>query len=134
MIFLTGMLTFESMAAAGQVKWCAWQDGKINITRTAAEIKATYDACPNGSIAVIAQTDPIPNTPFAVRQNLPQSFKDAVKAALLATKDNPDFIKAMNNWYVDPAPAMGLPNLDAFFNPIRDIAKYLNLDLKSLAG
>jgi ABC-type phosphate/phosphonate transport system substrate-binding protein len=118
---------------AGQINWCQYPDGKINIPRTEAEIKAHYDTCPNGSIVVLAQTDPIPNTPFAVRQDLPKSFKDAVKAALLTTKDNPEFITARKAWYVDPAPGLKLASLDLFYNPLRDIAKLLNLDLKQLA-
>jgi hypothetical protein len=34
---------------------------------------------------------------------------------------------------VDPAPALGLDHLDQFYNPLRDIARLLNLDLKELA-
>jgi phosphonate transport system substrate-binding protein len=118
---------------SGQIKWCRYPDGKFNVPRTEAEIKAVYDSCPNGNIAVLAQTNPIPNTPFAVRTELPQSFKDAVKAALLTTKDDPEFVKARKAWYVDPAPALGLKALDSFYNPLRDIAKLLNLNLKELA-
>jgi phosphonate transport system substrate-binding protein len=118
---------------SGQIQWCRYADGKYNVPRSEAEIKATYDACPNGSIVVLAQTNPIPNTPFAVRTELPQSFKDAVKAALLSSKDDPEFIKARKAWYVDPAPALGLKTLDSFYNPLREIAKLLNLNLKELA-
>ena len=81
---------------------------------------------------MIAITDPIPNTPFAVRQDLPQSFKDAVREALLGVKDNAELVAALKAWYEDPTEAMGLENLDAFYNPLREIAKLLNLDLKAM--
>jgi phosphonate transport system substrate-binding protein len=117
----------------GQIKWCEWPDKQINKPRPQAEIDAHFKSCPDGTIVVLTQTDPIPNTPFAVRQELPQSFKDAVKAALLTTKDDPAFITARKAWYVDPAPGLKLTSLDQFYNPLRDIAKLLNLNLKELA-
>jgi phosphonate transport system substrate-binding protein len=128
--------TFENnllnLATSGQVKWCQYPDGKINVKRTPEELKKQYDACPTDTIVVIAQSDPIPNTPFAVRSNLPESFKTAVKEALLTTKDDPAFIAARKSWYVDPAKDLNLKSLDLFYNPLRDIAKLLNLDLKQL--
>jgi phosphonate transport system substrate-binding protein len=87
-----------TLSASGQVKWCQYPDGMIAKKRTTEELKKYYDACPDGSIVVIAQTDAIPNTPFAVRQNLPPSFKAAVKDALLTTKDDPAFIAARKTW------------------------------------
>ena len=128
--------TFENnllnLANSGQVQWCIYPDGKINVKRTPEELKKQYEACPNNTIVVLAQSDPIPNTPFAVRQNLPDSFKKAVKEALLTTKDDPEFIKVRKAWYVDPAKELNLASLDLFYNPLRDIAKLLNLDLKQL--
>lgn len=121
------------LADSGQIKWCAYPDGQINKPRTEAEMKAYYDGCPDGSIVALAQTDPIPNTPFAVREDLPKTLKDAIKAALLTTKDNPEFITARKAWYVDPAADLKLDALDKFYNPLRDIAKLLNLNLKELA-
>jgi len=116
-----------------QIDWCNYPDGKYNVPRTQAEIDAHFKTCPDGSIVILAQTDPIPNTPFSVRSELPKSFKAAVKAALLTTKDNPEFIKARKAWYVDPSTELKLTALDQFYNPLRDIAKLLNLNLKELA-
>jgi ABC-type phosphate/phosphonate transport system substrate-binding protein len=96
-------------------------------------MQSHFNSCPTGTIVPLAQTDPIPNTPFAVRQDLPKSFKDELKAVLLSTKDNPDYIRARKNWYVDPASGLNLSSLDQFYNPLRDIAKLLNLNLKELA-
>jgi phosphonate transport system substrate-binding protein len=128
----TNESNLKRLVESGQIEWCAYPDGEINKVRTEAEIKSLYDSCPNGKIVVLAQTDPIPNTPFAVRQNLPESFKAAVKQALLDMKDRPDMVTTMKRWYVDPTQEFGLQSLDQFYNPLRDIAKLLNLDLKEL--
>jgi len=117
----------------GQVDWCNYPDGKVNIPRTQEEIDAHYESCPDGSIVVLAQTDPIPNTPFAVRTELPETMKDVLRTALLSTPENADYITARSQWYVDPSEGLGLQTLDQFYNPLRDIAKLLDLDLKELA-
>jgi len=115
-----------------QVELCFWPDGEVGKPRTAQEIKAVYDACPNGKLAIIAMTDPIPNTPFAVRSDLPESFKAEIRTALLAIKDSPDLITQLKRWYVDPSQDLGLKALEAFYNPLRDVAKILDLDLKKM--
>lgn len=129
--------TFENnlytLMKEGQVEFCGFADGKTALLRTAEEIQAVYDACPDGKLAIIAYTDEIPSTPFAVRSTLPDSFKQAVKDALLAIKDSDELVTTMQSWYVDPAAAMGLETLDQYYNSLRDIAKLLNLDLKELA-
>ena len=51
--------------------------------RSQEEIQKTFDACPNGKIAILAVSDPIPNTRFAIRTEMPVLFKKAVKDALL---------------------------------------------------
>jgi phosphonate transport system substrate-binding protein len=129
--------TFEgnlyTLANQGQIELCGFADGLIGKPRTPAEVKALYDSCPDGKIAIIAYTDAIPNTPFAVNKNLPESFKQAVRDILLEVKDSPEIVKGLGQWYVDPTKDMGLTQLDSFYDPLRDIAKLLNLDLKKLA-
>ncbi|MCB0109682.1 MAG: phosphate/phosphite/phosphonate ABC transporter substrate-binding protein, partial [Caldilineaceae bacterium] len=122
------------LAEEGQIDFCGFEDGKIAIVRTQEEIDARYDSCPDGNIVVIAVSDPIPSTPFAVRTELPEDFKAAVKDALLAIKDNPELVAQTNAWYVDPAPELGLERLDQYYNSLRDIATLLDLDLKELAN
>ena len=121
-----------NLAKEGQIDFCGFPDGEQAKLRTQAEIDEVYDACPDGSIVVIAISDPIPNTPFAVRQSLPQSFKDAVRDTLLTIKDDADLVAQLKFWYEDPHEALGLENLDAYYNYLRDIAKLLNLDLKAM--
>jgi ABC-type phosphate/phosphonate transport system substrate-binding protein len=103
------------------------------VPRTQEEIDAHFQSCPDGSIVILAQTDPIPNTPFAVRTELPETLKDTIRAALLATPENAEYVIARKQWYVDPSEGLGLDTLDQFYNPLRDIAKLLDLDLKELA-
>ncbi|RJQ10429.1 MAG: phosphate/phosphite/phosphonate ABC transporter substrate-binding protein [Dehalococcoidia bacterium] len=128
----TNESNLRNLVASKQVEACLWADGKISEPRTAAEIKKTFDECPNGKLGILALSDPIPSTPLAVRSDLPESFKKAVKDALLAMKDDAATVEKTRSWYVDPHEALGLKNLDAFYDSLRDIAKLLNLDLKSL--
>jgi phosphonate transport system substrate-binding protein len=117
----------------GQIDWCEWPDGKINVPRSQEEIDAHFQSCPDGSVVVLIQTDPIPNTPFAVRQDLPAGLKQTLKDALLKTPQNAEFVSARKSWYVDPSSDLRLQHLDQFYNPLRDIAQLLNLDLRELA-
>jgi len=129
--------TFENnlytLAEEGQIEFCGFADGQTAVMRTPEAIKAVYDACPDGNLVMIAYSDEIPSTPFAVRSTLPNSFKSAVKDALLTIKDSDEQVTAMQSWYVDPSAGMGLESLDHYYNSLRDIAKLLNLDLKALA-
>jgi phosphonate transport system substrate-binding protein len=123
-----------SLMNEGQIEFCGFEGGETAVPRTPEEIKAVYDACPDGSLAIIAYSDPIPSTPFAVRSALPDSFKAAVKQALLDTKDNAELISQTAQWYIDPSEELGLERLDQYYNSLRDIAQLLELDLQELAN
>lgn len=123
----------QRLAKEGQIQACLWADGLISQPRTEEEIHSTFEACPDGNIAILGVTDPIPSTPFAIRSELPQSFKDAIKDALMGMKDDAELVKTARYWYQDPSENLGLERLDQFFNSLRDIAKLLDLDLKELA-
>ena len=114
----------------GQVDFCGFPTKHVRPSE--ADIKAVFDKCPDGKLAVLAFTDAIPNTPFAVRPDLPASMKKAIKDTLLSIKDDPEMVAAYRQWYVDPSVALGLKSLDQFYDPLRDIAKILNLDLKKM--
>lgn len=122
-----------TLAEEGQIEFCGFEDGKTAVKRTPEEIKAVYDACPDGKLVIVAFSDEIPSTPFAIRSNLPDSLKMTVKDALLAIKESDELIVQMAGWYVDPSADLGLETLDQYYNSLRDIAKLLNLDLKELA-
>jgi len=112
----------------GLAEVCGFEDGETGITLTQEEIKAIYDDCPDGSLVVIAQTAPIPNTPFAIRSDLPESFKAAVQEALLSIKDKPEVLAEIGRWYVNPAEdpelaeELGLETIYDFYDVVRDIA------------
>lgn len=126
--------TLYNLAAEGQIEFCGFEDGQVGIERTPEDLQALFDACPDGSIAMLAVSDPIPNSPFSVDSDLPDSLKQAIKDALLATPDNPEFIAATGRWYVDPNldDELGLPHLDNYYDPLREVARLLDLDLQSL--
>jgi phosphonate transport system substrate-binding protein len=108
-----------------QIDFCAFD--KPHTRPTDEEIKARFDSCPDGSIVVLAFTDPIPQTPFAVRGDLPESFKQAVTDALMSIKDNPEMIAVYHEWYVNPAQELKLKSLDNLYDGLRDVAKNLNI-------
>lgn len=129
--------TFETnlyrLRDEGQIDFCGFEDNQSSIPRTEEEVMELYDACPEGHIVMIAYSDPIPNTPFAVRGDLPESFKAAVKDAILDIQNDEYMITAMGRWYLDPAEELGFAHLDQYYNSLRDIATLLDLDLKELA-
>jgi len=98
---------------------------------TREEIMAIYDECPEGSLVVFHQSPLIPETPFAIKATLPESFKTAVKDALLSVADNEELVSALERYYVDPSEASGVENIDAIYNSLRDIARLLNIDLRA---
>ncbi|MBW7886310.1 MAG: phosphate/phosphite/phosphonate ABC transporter substrate-binding protein [Caldilineaceae bacterium] len=128
--------TFENnlyrLRDEGQIDFCGFEDNQTGVPRSPEDIRALYESCPEGQITMIAYSDPIPNTPFAVRSELPDSFKQAVKDALLAIKDNEELVAVTARWYVDPSEQLGLARLDHYYNPLRDIAQLLDLDLHEL--
>jgi phosphonate transport system substrate-binding protein len=98
---------------------------------TTEEIAEIYDACPDGNLAVFHQSPLIPETPFAIRADLPQSFKDAVREALLAVAEDQELVDALERYYVDPSEAAGVDSIDALYNSLRDIATLLEIDLRA---
>lgn len=99
---------------------------------TREELAKIADGCADGDIVVFHQSPLIPQTPFAINKNLPASFKDAVTAALLELHKDQALVDSIERFYIDPRTInKDLPSIDALFNPLRDIAKNLNIDLKA---
>jgi phosphonate transport system substrate-binding protein len=117
----------------GQIEFCGFPDNKDGVPRTDEALRQLYEDCPEGHIVMIGMSDPIPSTPFAIRSDLPESFKAEVKAALLNIKNMPELIEQTGNWYVDPSVELGFETLDQYYNSLRDIAHLLDLDLHELA-
>lgn len=127
--------TFEDnlylMANSGQVDTCGFADG-INRQRTDVEVRLRYNACKEGQLVILAFTPPIPNTPFAVRPGLPNSFKQAVREALLKLKEDPALVAKHQRYYEDPTTRLKLKKLDDFYNVLRAAAQFLKLDLTKM--
>ncbi len=128
--------TIRNMWQEGTADVCFWEDGQTNKVRTQEEFTELYNNCPDGYLVPIFYSNPIPSTPFAINKNLPPSLKQAVKDALLSTPQNAEFIAESGRWFVDPTITdpdfAGLDHLDAMYDPLREVAKALDLDLKSL--
>src|SRR5262249_16361791 len=92
--------TLYNLAQTNQIDFCGFADKEVGKDRAAADIKALFDSCPAGKIGMLAYSDPIPNTPFAVRGDLPASLKAAIKDALLSMKDDPTIIARSKRWYL----------------------------------
>lgn len=92
-------------------------------------IAEIYDACPEGNIVVFSQSVLIPETPFAINADLPESFKNAVKEALLDVANNPELVNELERYYVDPAEAVGVESIDQIYDGLRELAENLNIDL-----
>jgi phosphonate transport system substrate-binding protein len=127
------------LQAEGQINLCFWQDGKTNVQRTQADFDALYASCPDGYMVPIWYSDPIPNTPFAVAKTIPESLKQAIYDALMNTKNDPELIAALGYWYTDPTDtgntgAFDPVRVDALYDPLREVAKNLDLDLKSFGS
>lgn len=142
---LEAAATFDAnlavQATEGVIELCGFNDMGIDGPTTAEEwpylnpmtreeIMAIYDECPEGSIVVFHQSPLIPETPFALKTSLPQSFKDAVKEALLDVANNQDLVKALERYYVDPTEQVGVTDIDAIYDSLRNIARLLNIDLR----
>ena len=124
------------------VALCGYEDKGIDGPATAEEfpyleamtqdeIMAIYEACPEGSLVVFHQSPLIPETPFAIKASLPESFKTAVKDALLAISENQDLVNELERYYVDPTEEAGVESIDALYNSLRDIATLLNINLRA---
>ncbi|MCS6803217.1 MAG: phosphate/phosphite/phosphonate ABC transporter substrate-binding protein [Chloroflexota bacterium] len=124
--------TLVTAAQNGQIELCFFPDERINVDRTPAEIQRLFDSCPDGKIVPLLYSRPIPNTPLAVRRDLPESFKKALRQALLETQNDPEYIRQRRQWFLDPTEELKLSRLDEAYNPLRDVARLLKLDLRSL--
>ncbi|MFN8523932.1 MAG: phosphate/phosphite/phosphonate ABC transporter substrate-binding protein [Chloroflexota bacterium] len=81
-------------------------------------------------LRLVVKSEPIPNSPVAMREDIDQGFRDRVRDALLAAHETlpGDLMKAVvggeKNRYI--------PADDSLYNPLRETARLLKLDLKAL--
>jgi len=93
-------------------------------------------------LKVVWKSDPIPNDTVSFRKALPQDVKDRIAVALLRFSQTPAGTDALKNAYQIEALAdyqtlvtkygIKVANLDAFYNPVRDVATYAGVNLEQL--
>ncbi|HXX39626.1 MAG TPA: phosphate/phosphite/phosphonate ABC transporter substrate-binding protein [bacterium] len=91
---------------------------------------------------VIWKSDPIPNDTVSFRKGLPAEVKDRVANALLRFSETQAGLDALKSLYEIEALAdydllvskyhVKTPSLDAFYNPVRDVATYAGVNLEDL--
>jgi len=93
-------------------------------------------------LKVIWYSDPIPNDTVTFRRELPADVKDKVTKALLRYSQTPAGLDALKSLYEIEALAdynllvtkykVKVSSLDAFYNPVRDVARYAGVNLEDL--
>ena len=76
-------------------------------------------------IKVIAYTKEIPNDTVSVRKDIPEDLKTKIREGLKKISNSPKGSKVLKRLYG----ISGLVDLDGLFDPVREAAKLLNLDL-----
>lgn len=121
-------VTFEgnliNMRAEGQIELCGFEGDRLGVTLDQAALDQLYEDCPDGSIVVFAQSAPIPNTPMAMRAELPESFKSAVQDALLNITRDSELLAQVGYYFVDPTEVegLGIESISEFYDFVRDLA------------
>lgn len=120
--------TFEgnliNMRNEGLIELCGFENDQVNVELTQEDIDAVYEDCPDGNLVVIAQSEPIPSTPLAVRGDLPESFKTELQSALLDIGTNLETLQSVGFYFVDPTQfeELGLDSISDFYEVVRQIA------------
>ncbi|MEC9423451.1 MAG: phosphate/phosphite/phosphonate ABC transporter substrate-binding protein [Nitrospinota bacterium] len=76
-------------------------------------------------IKVIAYTKEIPNDTISVRKELPENLKTKLREGLKQISQSPEGSKILKNLYG----ISGVMDLDGLFDPVREAARLLNMDL-----
>lgn len=127
----TADLALRRYARSLAIDYCGVSAEQIGRPTSEAQLRALFDACPDGHVVAIHSAS-IPGTPFALRGDLPADLKAIIKEAVLSTPRDPAFIRAAKKWYVDPSIELKLPNVYAYYDGMREMAKLLDLDLARL--
>jgi phosphonate transport system substrate-binding protein len=122
------LAVYQGRVDAGSV----FEDARGTVQKTLPDVMQ--------KVKVIWKSDPIPNDTVSFRKGLPGEVKDRVTNALLRFSQTPAGLDALKTLYeiealadyqtlvtkykVNPA---SVPTLDAFFNPVRDVQRYVGL-------
>ena len=124
------LAVYQGRADAGAV----FEDARASVQKTLPDVMQ--------KLKVIWKSDPIPNDTVSFRKDLPADVKDRVSTALLRFSQDPAGLQALKSLYEIEALAdyqllvtkykVTASSLDAFYDPVRDVARYAGITLEDL--
>ena len=124
------LAVYQGRAEAGAV----FEDARASVQKTLPDVMQ--------KLKVIWKSDPIPNDTVSFRKDLPADVKDRVSTALLRFSQDPVGLEALKSLYEIEALAdyqllvtkykVTASSLDAFYDPVRDVARYAGITLEDL--
>ena len=124
------LAVYQGRVDAGAV----YEDARGTIQKTFPDVM--------DKVKAIWKSDPIPNDTVSFRRDLPPGVADTVTKALLRFSETPAGLDALKSVYQIEALAdystlvtkygVHVPSLDAFYNPVRDVARYAGINLEEL--
>jgi phosphonate transport system substrate-binding protein len=122
------LAVYQGRVDAGSV----FEDARGSVQKTLPDVMQ--------KVKVVWKSDPIPNDTVSFRRALPADVKDKVTTALLRFSQTPAGLDALKSLYEIEALAdyqalvtkynvnrATVPTLDAFFNPVRDVQRFVGL-------
>ncbi|HEX9244761.1 MAG TPA: phosphate/phosphite/phosphonate ABC transporter substrate-binding protein [bacterium] len=124
------LAVYQGRVDAGAV----YEDARGSVQKTLPDVMQ--------KVKVVWRSDPIPNDTVSLREGLPAEVKDRVTKALLRFSEQPAGLDALKALYEIEALAdyellvskykVRVPSLDAFYDPVRDVARYAGINLEEL--
>ncbi|HVI86184.1 MAG TPA: phosphate/phosphite/phosphonate ABC transporter substrate-binding protein [bacterium] len=124
------LAVYQGRAEAGAV----FEDARASVQKTLPDVMQ--------KLKVVWKSDPIPNDTVSFRKDLPADVKDRVSTALLRFSQDPVGLEALKSLYEIEALAdyqllvtkykVTASSLDAFYDPVRDVARYAGINLEDL--
>jgi len=124
------LAVYQARAEAGAV----FEDARASVQKTLPDVMQ--------KLKVVWKSDPIPNDTVSFRKDLPADVKDRVSTALLRFSQDPVGLEALKSLYEIEALAdyqllvtkykVTASSLDAFYDPVRDVARYAGINLEDL--
>jgi phosphonate transport system substrate-binding protein len=124
------LAVYQGRADAGAV----FEDARASVQKTLPDVMQ--------KLKPVWTSDPIPNDTVSFRKELPADVKDRVSTALLRFSQDPVGLEALKSLYEIEALAdyqllvskykVKASSLDAFYDPVRDVARYAGINLEDL--
>lgn len=120
------LAVYQGRVDAGSV----FEDARGSVQKTLPDVMQ--------KVKVVWKSDPIPNDTVSFRKGLPEDVKAKVATALLRFSQTPAGLDALKSLYEIEALAdynllvtkykVKAPTLDAFFDPVRDVQRFVGLN------